>query len=582
MSEVPTPSQDNSRPHASAACGSPLDGPGATPATRRRPPFEKGDPRAKTAGRRGGRVTALQRRAAGEPYRGSILDLMDAAGMTGDLWLPWRAFWKAVYALPMTPEELALYQRHTRRAAPPSAPVEEAFMAVGRGAGKTRNAALNAVYRAITFDAAQVAPGEPVIVPLIAKDRKQARQALGYVRGLARLPDIAPWVARATLSETIQLKTGVDIEIMTASFRGSRGYTCPLAVCDEVAFWFDEGANPDHEILTAIRGTLGRVAGGLLLVLSSPYAPRGELHAAVERYYGRDEESARDHVLVWNADTHSMNPTYSARAIAREFARDPVSAASEYGSDGFVQFRQGRQALFDEEPLRQAIAPDRRELPPASGLAYVAFVDAAEGARAGDSMTLAIAHQDGSRAVLDVVREVQPPFNPGEVIGQTFAPLLHAYGIRTVTGDRHAVGFVADAFAKAGVTFTPTTLSKSDLYAELLPLINTGAVALLDHATLRTQLLTLERRSVRGGTDRIDHPRGGHDDVANAAAGALVLASGVAGKRKKRVAFSGSYGAPRGDPHTEMADLIAHTKARLAREAEQDWDRTHRSHHAHT
>ena len=40
------------------------------------------------------------------------------------------------------------------------------------------------------------------------------------------------------------------------------------------------------------------------------------------------------------------------------------------------------------------------------------------------------------------------------------------------------------------------------------------------------QLVSLERTSVRfgGGRDRVDHPKGLHDDVANAAAGALVLA----------------------------------------------------------
>ena len=33
-----------------------------------------------------------------------------------------------------------------------------------------------------------------------------------------------------------------------------------------------------------------------------------------------------------------------------------------------------------------------------------------------------------------------------------------------------------------------------------------------------------ERRTARGGKDSIDHPRGAHDDVANAVAGAIMLA----------------------------------------------------------
>ena len=60
----------------------------------------------------------------------------------------------------------------------------------------------------------------------------------------------------------------------------------------------------------------------------------------------------------------------------------------------------------------------------------------------------------------------------------------------------------------------------------MLPLINSRAVALLDHERLMLQLVSLARTSVRfgGGRDRVDHPKGCHDDVANAAAGALVLA----------------------------------------------------------
>ena len=54
---------------------------------------------------------------------------------------------------------------------------------------------------------------------------------------------------------------------------------------------------------------------------------------------------------------------------------------------------------------------------------------------------------------------------------------------------------------------------------------NGGRVRLLDVPRLRDQLVGLERRTGRGtGRDIIDHRPGGHDDVANAVAGALALA----------------------------------------------------------
>jgi hypothetical protein len=124
-----------------------------------------------------------------------------------------------------------------------------------------------------------------------------------------------------------------------------------------------------------------------------------------------------------------------------------------------------------------------------------------------------------------------------------------------VSGDRHAVGFVAEYFDATGIKFVPSVHSKSELYSELLPLVNTGLIALIDLPTLKNQLLGLERRSVRGGRDSIDHARGAHDDVANVAAGALVAVTGVGAVKKKRVRFS--FG-PEGDNNYDDNEAAFH------------------------
>ena len=62
-----------------------------------------------------------------------------------------------------------------------------------------------------------------------------------------------------------------------------------------------------------------------------------------------------------------------------------------------------------------------------------------------------------------------------------------------------------------------------------MPLINSGAVDLLEHDRLVMQLTSLERRTARGGKDSIDHAPGAHDDTANLVAGALVTAYKGAG-----------------------------------------------------
>ena len=60
---------------------------------------------------------------------------------------------------------------------------------------------------------------------------------------------------------------------------------------------------------------------------------------------------------------------------------------------------------------------------------------------------------------------------------------------------------------------------KSELYVDLLPLINSRRIELVDDARLLNQLCALERRTARGGRDSIDHPPGAHDDICNAVAG---------------------------------------------------------------
>ncbi len=98
-------------------------------------------------------------------------------------------------------------------------------MVVGRRGGKSRNAALAALYAGIRRDYTRLlASGEGVVIPVIAADRKQARQVLGYRKGLGHLPALAPFVARV-LKEAVELRTGVTVEIHTAAYTTTRGYT---------------------------------------------------------------------------------------------------------------------------------------------------------------------------------------------------------------------------------------------------------------------------------------------------------------------------------------------------------------------
>jgi hypothetical protein len=93
-----------------------------------------------------------------------------------------------------------------------------------------------------------------------------------------------------------------------------------------------------------------------------------------------------------------------------------------------------------------------------------------------------------------------------------------------VTGDAYAGQTFRADFQDAGITYKVHTYnSASAIYDAFEPKLNAGEVELLDVPKLQEQLLTLV---LKGG--KIDHQTGDHDDWANAACGALVLASSAA------------------------------------------------------
>ena len=194
-----------------------------------------------------------------------------------------------------------------------------------------------------------------------------------------------------------------------------------------------------------------------------------------------------------------------------------------YHSEVLGEFRPGVSALLTAEAIADCVAEGVRERPPAAGRQYVSFVDAASGS-GKDAFAAGIAHHDGQQAVLDVIRAWRPPFNPSGVISEV-ASLVKAYGLRETSGDHYAPGFVAEAFRSEGVTYRPAGRDRSALYLELLPAINAKKVLLLDAPDLLRELRGLERRRGSSGRDRIDHASGAHDDLAVAAAGALLAAT---------------------------------------------------------
>jgi hypothetical protein len=90
-----------------------------------------------------------------------------------------------------------------------------------------------------------------------------------------------------------------------------------------------------------------------------------------------------------------------------------------------------------------------------------------------------------------------------------------------VDGDNYSAEWVASAWRNTGVTYVRSDIPKSQIYLNCIPLFTRGLVRLPNHSKLLRELRLLERQTHRGGKESVDHPRGGHDDYANAVCGVL-------------------------------------------------------------
>jgi hypothetical protein len=431
-------------------------------------------------------------------------------------WGAWFAFLAVLFGHKLDARALATFRACTgRNHARPEGYVD-ASLVVGRRGGKSIILALIAAYLACFHDWRPfLAPGERASIVVIAADRKQAGSIFRYLKALLSIPLLANLIERET-AEALDLTNHVSVEVLTASYRTVRGRTCVACLCDELAFWRveEDSAQPDAEIINALRPAMATIPRAMLLKASSPYSKRGVLYDDFKRHFGRDDSD----VLVWQAATRTMNPAVPQSFIDGETEKDPIAASAEYGA----QFRSDIDAFVSREIVEALVAPGRHEIPYITGSNPVAFVDPSGGS--ADSMTLCICHREGERVVVDAIRERRPPFSPEDVV-EEFAALLKRYRIRTIYGDRYAGEWPREQFRKRAIEYRIADRPKSDLYRDLLPSLNSGLIELLDHPRLVNQLCGLERRTARGGRDSIDHAPGSHDDIANACAGAIVYAA---------------------------------------------------------
>jgi hypothetical protein len=426
------------------------------------------------------------------------------SAFSGDSWAAWRVLLIAAMGEALTDDERVIFTQLTGRPREPLQRISELVVVAGRRGGKSRALSVLAVYLAMLCEH-KLVPGERGVLLIVAQSQRIARVVLNYAEAAI---DGNPLLAARVVSRTdssIELRGGIVLEVRWPTFRGLRGPSYIAAILDEIAFWYleEQHVNIDVEVVAALRPGL-LTTQGPLVIASSPYARRGLLWEHYKRYYGAADSA----VLVAHGSTRAFNSTVPQAWIDHELERDRPRNSAEL----LAEFRTDLEAFLSLDIVEAAVG-DYVELAPAANCRFFGFVDPSGGS-GGDAFTVAISHRDGDGVVIDAVRERRPPFSPGDVIAE-FSNLLKSYRISTVTGDKWAGGFPPEQFAKHGISYEPAAKTKSDLYLDLLSLLNSGRIVLPRNDRLVQQLATLERRTARGGKDSIDHGPGAHDDIAN-------------------------------------------------------------------
>ncbi len=293
----------------------------------------------------------------------------------------------ALYGLPMTPERRVLVEQCAGKAWRAGVEYNEAAFVCGRRSGKSDKLASNiALYEAFFRDH-DLSPGETGIVLLLAQNMRQAKVVRNYIEGKINGSPILSRHVVSSRAQEIELDNRITIAIHPASFRSIRGLSVVACICDEIAFWWTEDgyANPDTEIMRAIRPAMATFDHAKLVLVSSPYAMSGVLW---EMWQARNEEPD---TLVWHAPTRLMNPTVPETFLQREERRDPENYLREYEAE----FTEAISSFLPAEAIEECVVYGQEgDDPPEPDTYRNLYVAAIDAAFKGDRFTFAVVHKD--------------------------------------------------------------------------------------------------------------------------------------------------------------------------------------------
>lgn len=476
--------------------------------------------------------------------------------------LPQRVVLKAFYGMPLdTPEELKAWSilqgsctydelgRTTSWNPVPYEPQEyhTLVLILGRRSGKTAEILSTslAYEMALGGHTKYVRKGQEFKAMFVAQSTDDAKKNMQFVRLIVNdSPKLAKAVANDTAT-SFELKNGLELTPEPATIKSARGHAIPVVLLDEFAFWYtaEGAANPDYEVLNAVRYSMLQFPNAKKLLATTPWVQEGIAYeysrAGTNGRLLKCEQCAKDEVticphelksrkkyrgvLVIRATTAQMeNPTISDERLQEIYDEDPDAFPRESRAEfiasksGFLDAQQVDNATAKGVYARGALP--RRNHPEDPTPHYVASLDPAF---RKDSFTFQICHHDPALGIVqDRLVEWKPkpkqPLNPVMVLDE-IAQMMREFRIHVAFSDQYQLESLQQLaldrkFAIQGVDFTGS--SKAKICGSFKMLLNQGRTKILDDEGLKTQLKYLERRNLQSGHVQIAAPPGKHDDLA--------------------------------------------------------------------
>ena len=377
----------------------------------------------------------------------------------------------------------------------------------------------------------RIPPGDTGVVAVVSVDVREATERIATMCALLEALGI----------EFKKTAKGIEfpdrpyrISVFTASISGVSGFTCILAIGDEVAKWRegDTKVNPAAQVLASWRPTMLTMPLAKMALISSPM---GYDDAHAEMF----AEGDSDRQMVAHAPTWIASPGVSesvCRADARtegEFQREYAAVPQAGGEDASLT-----QALLERATRRSSPGRETRDGKPwhhgLRGLAYAAVFDPCS---RSPLWTLAIVTRrrcmDGrTRASIVVARQWLSVKDP-EAVMREAALALQEYGLSHAWTFEEAPSWAGIIGRRVGLTLSPTRTPAS-LFSSLCLQLRDDGLELPDDAQLRADLLRAKARSDTAW-ELPRTPDGRHADYAPVVALAASKASGGPQERPPRL-----------------------------------------------